>query len=121
VASFVASGAVAPLDVVIKLALELGSYFLAVNDGVQVRSFESLGEFSGLLVFGSAGEMGSILGTGARGGGRFLVGLILCLIPFFFGALFFRRLDLWGIQEVGDGRLDATKIRWVGACVDQPF
>jgi hypothetical protein len=38
-AAFVASGAVASLDVVIKLALELGSYFLAVNNGIQVRSF----------------------------------------------------------------------------------
>ncbi len=55
VAAFVASGAVASLDVIIKLALEFGSNFLAVNDGIQVRSFESFGEFSGLFVVGSAG------------------------------------------------------------------
>ena len=53
--SLVAAGAVAPLDVVEKLLLKLGSDFLAVDDGFQVRSFEPFGEFGGLFVFRAAG------------------------------------------------------------------
>ncbi len=49
------------------------------------------------------------------------MGFILGLIPFFLGALFFHRPEPWGVKEVGDGRLDATEIRWVGACVDRLF
>ncbi len=56
VTTFVTSGAVASLDIIIKLTLEFGSYFLAVNDGFQVRSLEPFGEFSGLFMFRAAGD-----------------------------------------------------------------
>ncbi len=111
--AFMTARAIAALDVVEKLPLKLRRYFLAVNDCIQVGSFESFGEFSGLFVFGAAGEMRSILGIGAREGVRFLVGLILRLVPFFFGLVLFRRFDLWRIKEIGDGRLDTAEIRWV--------
>ncbi len=62
VTTFVASRAVVSLNIIIKLTLEFGSYFLAVDDGFQVRYLEPFGEFGGLFMFRAAGEMGSVLG-----------------------------------------------------------
>ena len=119
VSTLVAAGAVASLNVVEKLLLELGSDFLSVDRGFQVGSFEPFGEFGGLFVFRAAGEMRFIAGVGARGVARF--GLILLLVPFFFCALLLCSFVFWSVKEIRDGGFHTSKIRWVGARVDCAF
>jgi hypothetical protein len=93
VATLVASGAIAPFDVVKKLTLEFRSDFLAVNDGFQVGSLEPFGEFSGLFAFGAAGEMGFILIV------WFLGGLVFGRVSFFLDSILFRSFSFGGIEE----------------------
>ena len=88
--AFVASSAVAALDVVVQLALGLGSYFIAVDYGVKVRAFEAIRELGGLLVLRSTDQVRFVrFGVGFVGvwGGVsslwIFVGLSLGLIPFF--------------------------------------
>jgi hypothetical protein len=55
--AFVASRAVAAFDVVVQLALGLGGYFVAVDDGFKVRPFQAIRELGGLLVVRSTGQV----------------------------------------------------------------
>ena len=67
-------------------------------------------------MLGATREMRAVLISGIRGG----VGLdfMLCLIPFLISSWFLDSFGFAGVQEVSDGRLDATEIRWVRACID---
>ena len=118
VATLVTPGAVAPFDVVKELTLEFRSYLFTVDDGFQVGSLESFGEFGGLFVFGSAGEMRFIRVAWRREPASFSS---FGLISFFLNLIFFRSFDFEKVEEIRDRRLDASEVRWVRACVDCPF
>ena len=122
--AFVTSGAVAALYVIVELTLRLRGNLVPVDDGLRIRSLEALGEVGGFLMVRAAGEMGfgsrlvafvlpRIL-PGIRGTLGFI--LVFVLIPFLF-----RDFRLDGVQELGDWRIDAAKVRWVGAGIDCTF
>jgi hypothetical protein len=75
--AFVASGAVAALDVVIQLALGLGGDRIAVDDGVKVWSFQAVRKFGGLFMIW--GWFCRVVETGfvRFGVGLFDLGLVL--------------------------------------------
>jgi hypothetical protein len=70
-----------------------------------------------LFVLGAAGEMGFVLGIGAGRFARF--GFIFLLVPFllFLDPVLFYSFGVWSVEEVRDGSLHASKVRWVGTRV----
>ncbi len=83
--AFVASSAVVALDVVIQVALGLGGYFIAVDDGVKVRSFQTVREFGGLFMIRSTGQARSVrFGVGFVVYGTGFVPWDLCWCGFWF-------------------------------------
>jgi hypothetical protein len=117
VAAFVATRAVAAFDIIEELALGLRGYFVAVNDSIQVRPFETRREFGGLFVVRSACEVRMVgLVAGFRWVFLVLGVICFCLVPFFLGRLGFRE-----VEEVSDGSFHTPEIRRVGAGVDGAF
>ncbi len=49
IATLVAACAIAPLYVVIELAMSFGGNFVSVHDSIKVRSFKAVWEFRGLF------------------------------------------------------------------------
>jgi hypothetical protein len=117
--AFVASSAVAALDVVVQLALGLGGDFVPVDDGFKVRSFQTSRELRRLFVVRSTGQVsfvrvGFVAGLGRVSCLGIFVGLRLGLVPFFF-----YQFDLRLVEQVCDRRLDATKMRWVRTIINR--
>ena len=99
------------------MALCLGRDFVAVDRGREIGPFESVRELCRLFMVGATRKV-SFVDRFIRGFGRGFLGIIFVvflhgLIPFFFD-----RFGIRLVEKVGDGRLHAAKIRWVGASVD---
>jgi hypothetical protein len=119
VALFVTSGAAVALDVVEELTLGVVGDLSPFDRGGRVGAFEAGGKGTGFLM-GRAEIAGGVL-AGLQLGSFFLSTVISFVAVAFRvgGGVAFG--PIVGVEELRDGRLDPSELRWVGARIDGFF